>query len=132
MQFEFETLSAEFTEERAVICQSFTSEAARVMRIIPRIAIVGFISLPTLKLLEANGWFTSAQQGRDLRGCSKFCTACKYSENYEFTVWARHRTTPHEGPARALKWRTAGPFTKIAQISVRSAILRASSSSTPR
>ena len=45
MQFEFETLSAEFTEERAVICQNFTSEAARVMRIIPWIAIVGFVLL---------------------------------------------------------------------------------------
>ena len=46
--------------------------------------------------------------------------------------WVHHRPTPHEGPTSASEWRTAGPFAKVSQMSIRSAMLRASSSSTPR
>ena len=50
-------------------------------------------------------------------------------ELQNLVIWAQHRPTPHEGQTPALKWRTAGPLAKIAQMSIRSAMLRASSSS---
>lgn len=74
----------------------------------------------------------TAPQHPTLRNCKNLVVACAGSEKIEFTSWARYRPAPLEGRAAALRWRTVGPFAKVAQISIRSAMLRASSSSTPK